>query len=267
MNRVLPGLGFLLVTGLGLAGCDDGSGLPPPVVHGRRALHPDARGAIRRCQAALDTMFSLPLRDQLALTVRVCSELYVETECRDAMTQLGDVAPTRRTAYLAAACQRAYCGRLPLPMPDLCHVRGERALRDTDPAALRTMWRAFNSAVFLRDLATAHPLEGVVFRYLETEPRDVPRGREADSADAVRLRLERRGRTYSLVAVGSESAVLPDGFSESDVARALKEDLELRPGTPLALAIDARANTEAGGRFLRGAAVAGFDRITMQPPF
>ena len=44
-------------------------------------------------------------------------------------------------------------------MPELCHVRGERALRQTDRATFRTMWREFNSAVFLRDLATAHPLE------------------------------------------------------------------------------------------------------------
>ena len=105
-----------------------------------------------------------------------------------------------------------------------------------------------------------------MFRYLESTPRDVPRRHEATLMDTVRLRLERQDNSYSLAA-GSASAALPDGFSESDVGRALKDDLELRPGTPLALAIDARANPEAGGRFLRGAAVAGFDRITMQAPF
>ena len=182
--------------------CDDGSDLPAPVLHGRRALHPDARGAIRRCQAALDSMFSLPLEEQLNAAVSVCAELYLETGCRSAMENLGGVDGPRRSEYLAAACQRAYCSSLPSPKPGLCHVRGERSLGQMDPEALRALWREFNSAVFLRDLATAHPLEGVVFRYLETVPRDSALRRPAARPGAVRLRLEPRRGSYALIGAG-----------------------------------------------------------------
>ena len=250
--------------------CGEDPPLTTPVQFGRRALHPDARGAIRRCKHALDTMFALPLDAQLPSALQACAELYVEPTCRSALARLDEVPPSARTRSLAATCRHAYCDELPSPRPELCSAEAGDSLESMDPALLRSLWRRFNAAVFLRDLATRDPLEGLAFRYLETEPQPSRNRRTTPRPEPVRLTFERIGPTHVLSVArpdGQRSrAQLPGAFQPADVVAVLIQDFELRPGTPLSLSIAVNATSDAAGSVLRGAADAGFDHLTMLAP-
>jgi hypothetical protein len=171
--------------------------------------HPDPLAAIQRCREAMAQVAVAPADGVVALVSQGCSDLYVESACREAMRRFESVEPAARAMTLARSCLDAYCPKLPEPRPTLCAADLTRLA----PTALAQRWQAFMGAALTFDLGAA---AGTVAALLAdalghvTTVRVAPQAlAPAKPAPALQLRAKGEGRWLQV------EMVLPDGSART----------------------------------------------------